>query len=55
VQIKRADATNQIIHDPNGENVQINEGVTTGQTNLVFNNIVNINKVDILINFVSWQ
>lgn len=53
-QVKRADATNQIVHDPNSENVQINEGVTVGQTNLVFNNLSNINKVDILIKFVSW-
>ena len=54
-QIKRADATNQIVHDPNEENVQVSEGVTSGQTNLVFNNLNNINKVDILIKFVSWQ
>ena len=55
VQVKRADATNQIIHNPNDQNVQVNESVTEGQTNLVFNNLSNINKVDILIKFVSWQ
>lgn len=55
VQVKRADATNQIVHNPNDQNVQINESVAEGQTNLVFNNLTNINKVDILIKFVSWQ
>lgn len=55
VQIKRADATNQIVHNPNDQGVQINENVAEGQTNLVFNNLTNINKVDVLIKFVSWQ
>jgi hypothetical protein len=55
IKVKRADGSNKVLFDLEGENVSVNEAVTVGQTNIVFNNLNNINKVEITINLTTWE
>lgn len=51
--LKKADSTNQIIFNADAF-VTVAESVTAGQTNIVFNNLNNINRFDVGMQLATW-